>query len=111
MSTSINRGEILLDAVDPAFVLDPGLLRQLVYDGGAVLHRIRLSGRGRLMNENGSWSVIFCGSGQKFPVRMEGPAPTEGIETDLEAEILLPKGKGPFEPVLSVTGTRAPSSD
>ena len=63
-STSIRKGEVVLHVKDPAFRLDPALLRTMVREGGATLRRIRLEGTGTL--EAGAWVVEA--SGQRFPV-------------------------------------------
>lgn len=87
---------------DPAFVLDAARLRQMVFDGGAALHKIRLEGTGRLLEDKGIWTWELCGSGQRLPARVDAAlAKEKGQERAVTAEAEIPKGEAPFE--ISVT--------
>lgn len=72
-STSIRKGEVVLHVTDPAFRLDPDVLRRMVREGGATLRRVSIEGSGTL--EEGAWVVE--GTGQRFPTR-GGDAPGPG---------------------------------
>lgn len=113
-STSINEGTVVLSVKDPAFHLDAGVLRKMVYDGGATLSRVAVEGSGRLVEEDGAWTWIVAGSGQRIAVRFAQGAEdlraaaraASGRDVALEGSIDVPKGTEPFAPVLLVTRLR-----
>lgn len=70
-SVALSAGEIVLTVTDPAFRIDPAVLRRMVTEGGATLRGLTLEGCGTLGESDGAWTWRMTGSGQEIPVSFE----------------------------------------